>query len=779
LGWILPLVAVSGVVSFSYEVLWTRLLGQVLGGSVYAFATMLASFLLGITLGSALASRFATTRRRSAGGFAVAQLGAAALSLGAFGALDFVPGWARNIGASSHGSLLANASIAAAVLLPAALCFGATFPFAVRLLARDEAHAGPATARVYAWNTVGAVIGALSAGLILLPSLGFVATITAGAAASLALALAASLLIRPALKPAAAIAALGLAALLFVQPSPPWKILRTHPGTGQQTQGELTYFGVGRSATVMLIDNGSQWLLSTNGLSEAAIQRAGAPIHRSLTTRWLSVLPVLARPEARSLLLIGLGGGLTLQAVPSSIEHIDVIELEQEVVNANLAVSGLRDSDPLSDPRVHLHVNDARGALMLADTRYDVIVSQPSHPWTAGASHLYTREFFELIRNHLSPEGVFSQWIGMRFVDEELLRSLIATLVDVFPNVRVYQPVQASVVFLASEAPLPVEARAKLAFAGMPDEFARYGLRVLEDVAAGLVLDERGAREIAAGGFVNTDHHNQLAIRSPRLRARQALLRGGAGKFFAPFEPYPEQAGELDQSYLVRRLFAASPPDRAAHVAAAILDPAVREASLGWLDLAGGRLRSARRHYQNALELDPSSTEARAGWLLLSKSRVYAGEETPLLAELDPLDEAIAAVLAGWRAANAQDWEGLRALDERLAEIELRHPLFSEAARLRATWRMEGDPTRANEALEMLDSITAVRPSVVDLILRARAANRSQLPFAALSTLQEAVTMIRRPAEARLALAELAELPAGFQPEAVQRLRARLRRPRR
>ena len=83
------------------------------------------------------------------------------------------------------------------------------------------------------------------------------------------------------------------------------------------------------------------------------------------------------------------------------------------------------------------------------------------------------------------------------------------------------------------------------------------------------------------------------------------------------------------------------------------------------------------------------------------------------------------------------------------------------------------------EAFEMLDSITAVRPSVVDLILRARAANRSQLPFAALSTLQEAVTMIRRPAEARLALAELAELPAGFQPEAVQRVRARLRRPRR
>ena len=134
-GWILPLVLLSGVASFSYEVLWTRLLGHVLGGSVYAFATMLASFLTGIAIGSAVAARLATSAERAGRGFALSQLGVAALSLAAFAAIDAIPALARSLGAGGTGSLAANAAISMLVLLPGALCIGATFPFAVRVLA--------------------------------------------------------------------------------------------------------------------------------------------------------------------------------------------------------------------------------------------------------------------------------------------------------------------------------------------------------------------------------------------------------------------------------------------------------------------------------------------------------------------------------------------------------------------------------------------------------------------------------------------------------------------
>ena len=78
------------------------------------------------------------------------------------------------------------------------------------------------------------------------------------------------------------------------------------------------------------------------------------------------------------------------------------------------------------------------GALRLTEKRYDTIVSQPSHPWTAGASHLYTREFLELARDHLEEDGTFVQWLGAHFVDEDLLRSFCATMLAVFPHTQLY-----------------------------------------------------------------------------------------------------------------------------------------------------------------------------------------------------------------------------------------------------------------------------------------------------------------------------------------------------
>lgn len=92
------------------------------------------------------------------------------------------------------------------------------------------------------------------------------------------------------------------------------------------------------------------------------------------------------------MLVVGFGGGVALEGVPSTVERIDVVELEPEVIVANRRLTGMRDNDPLADPRFNIVINDARNALRLTGKTYDAIVSQPSHPWTAGASHLFTRE---------------------------------------------------------------------------------------------------------------------------------------------------------------------------------------------------------------------------------------------------------------------------------------------------------------------------------------------------------------------------------------------------
>jgi len=416
--WILPLIALSGFASFSYEVVWIRLLGMLLGGSIQGLATMLSSFLLGIAIGSAVAARYARDPIRAAHGFAWAQIGTATLSLIAFSLANRLPDVAQWLGAGRSGSLSANVLVAALALLPGALCVGATFPFAVRIFAKHESDAGPAAARVYAWNTIGAISGALATGFVLLTSLHFAGTICLAVSLNLLLALATAGLTHPRLRIVAGAVAACFAVLAIRPPETPWEIFRYSGPKGLPWEGEITHFGVGRSSTVLLFEDDEGWRLVTNGQPESAIFRPNPAPERFITARWLGMLPGLLNPDARSMLMIGLGGGLSLESVPSSFDQIHVIELEREVVNAHYALESLRGVSPITDPRVRVVVNDARGALMLTDARFDAIVSQPSHPWTAGASHLYTREFFSLVSDHLEPGGVFVQWIGIAFIDE-------------------------------------------------------------------------------------------------------------------------------------------------------------------------------------------------------------------------------------------------------------------------------------------------------------------------------------------------------------------------
>ncbi len=191
------------------------------------------------------------------------------------------------------------------------------------------------------------------------------------------------------------------------------------------------------------------------------------------------------------MLVVGYGGGIVIDGIPPSVDAVDVIELEPEVIEANRALRSIRKRDPLADPRVHIVLNDARGALALTDKRYDAVVSQPSHPWTAGASHLYTREFMQQVAAHLNPDGVFIQWMNISFLDEALLRSLSATLLDVFKELRIYRPDPNTLVFLASNGALRAEediTRTRATIAAAPSHYARYGIEVPEDL---LVASER------------------------------------------------------------------------------------------------------------------------------------------------------------------------------------------------------------------------------------------------------------------------------------------------
>lgn len=737
---VLPLLAAGSAISFLYEVAWTRLLTFLLGGSIYAFATMLGTFLLGIALGAGVAARVARTEQGARRGFVLAQIGTALSSVAAFRLLDALPALAARLAAEGVGRMTAGALLAALVLLPGSACIGSTFPLAVRLLAPHAEQAASASARAFAWSTVGAVVGAVGGGLFVLPALRFDGTARALAVAGVLLGLAALAGARPVPRLLGALSVAALLACVLLPVRTPWTLLGRSTLAGEWT-GDVVFWAVGRGSTVMVFDTGGEWRLASNGLPESAITPPGARANRYGTAHWLSLLAVAARPEARSLMVVGLGAGKTIEEVPPSVEEIHVVELEEEIVHANQVLSTRRANDPLRDPRLRLHLNDARSALLLTDRRFDAIVSQPSHPWTAGAAHLFTREFFTLASGRLTPDGVFVLWMGQQFVDEPLLRSLLSTLSAVFPHVEVYDPRPGgSFLFLAAQRPLRVHESAARAIAAAPGMWAGQGITSVEDVMAARVQDEAGVRKVAEGAPVNTDQRNLLQARSPRILDRPLGI-AGSDRVFAPFDPLRADAPTAAGLRHVNRFIRERRLPRARRMAGALGTEFERLVGAALLDAAEGRAAVAAGKLAALRAERPEAPEPLHALLLLRAEALVGGEDPDGILRAVAADPAASAVLQGWRLSRASGLAEVRPLEEALAAIPAHATLHDTALRLRVGWRLaSGDAARAREAIAMLDTHMAESATPRDALLRARlgiAAGDAPVVFASLLEIAE------------------------------------------
>lgn len=742
---ILPLMAVSGAVAFTYEVLWTRLLGHVLGGSVYAFATMLASFLAGIAIGSALAARHAKTFAKSVNGFAGAQFALAVASLSLFTALRFLPDLQAWLGAGEDSGVGQNAVLSALFLLPSTIALGATFPFAVRILARSAEDAGRASARVFSWNTVGGTLGALAAGFAILPALEFEGTIRLCVVVNLLLALGAQFLL-PKL-PRRQLANLTVGAgliLVFFRPTAPLEVLRSSPFIELNGQGDVRWSEVGSSASVLVMQQGAEYQVRVNGLPQAVIAPKGALPWHGRHNRWLSVLPLAARPAAKSMCIIGLGGGVAAEALPSTVEEVDVFELSHEVVAANRFLSDLRNVDPLADPRVRVIENDARSGFERTTKRWDVIVSQPSHPWTAGASHLYTREFCALVSEHLNEDGVFLQWVSTRAFTMELLETYGATLLSEFEHVRLYQSSRMTPLFLASNSALDLEDALLDDPSFLEDEpaFHWLGVQTVEDLASRLTFDTEALRELCRGIEPNTDDSNRIALRPPSLGRRQASV--DMESILAPQAVVDrfgsdEYAGRLDPLACVRSLCANEMPARARRLAERITDPVTRALALERVAQHEGNPDAAQRHFDAAREARPEDPNVAFG-LVLRNIDDLDPDAPGMRVAIDSLPRAPRAVVDAWPAYGAQDWETLAGFEDDLASARPGEPWHLIAQQLRCFWRLEREGTdaekveRAVQALEIVDRLIATGPSHTMLAIRAEAAAIAGRPHVLLET---------------------------------------------
>jgi spermidine synthase len=527
----LAVAALSGLGALAAEVGWTRALVLLIGPTAYAFAFVVASVIAGLAVGSAMAAALSTRLRRPASALAAVELTAALVSVAVVRVVGELPETVGNLVrayADQPAQLMAHelAFVFGLLLIPSFL-FGAAFPLLVALVSRAAAPAA-AVGRVYAANTAGAIAGSLLAGFVVLPRAGIERTLLAAASAHAAAGLVAWMAAgRSRGRWIAAIAAAGTfaAALALV---PAWDPERlsggaykyavyggARPLAEELKAGDLVFYREGRTATVSVRRLGGVLSLAIDGKVDAT---SGADMP---TQRLLAHVPLLLHPAPAEVCVIGLGSGATAgAALEHAVQRVDSVEISPEVVAASALFRGV-NGDPLSDPRHRLVVGDGRNHLLRTRSRYDVIISEPSNPWMAGVSALFTRDFFRLARQRLAPGGLFCQWIHIYNMDPRDLRSVAGGFTDAFPQAGLFLINEGDVLLVGATGPFPeldlASLRVRLGRPQVAQDLAAIGVRGPFGFATLLALTTPALSSWAAEAPRHTDDRPLLEYRAPRF----------------------------------------------------------------------------------------------------------------------------------------------------------------------------------------------------------------------------------------------------------------------
>ncbi|MEK7767615.1 MAG: fused MFS/spermidine synthase, partial [bacterium] len=507
------------------------------GSSIYALAAVLSSFLGGIAVGAAVL-RLRPPRDARA---ALAGCGIALLLPWAFTVL--LPLWDR-VPLVLFGiwrrfppfPVLQGVNVVAAtlLLLPVTGAFGYALPTLASALGPPGAAR---TGRLFAANTLGAAAGAPAAAFLLLPGLGLEGALIALGAAALLASTAAAALAFPGRRRLVALVLAPALALPVVLPRPAPPLLNTalhfrprrfleppRRGTLEervQAMGRIVYQQDGPTGRVAVRDDGESLTLLINGKPDASTDLGDA------STMMLSAhLPFLYRPEARTGLLVGLGGGLT---VASMLHHplteLRVAEIEPAVVGA-ARVFHWRIRGAMDDPRLHVVLADGRRLLRASDRRYDVIVSEPSNVYVAGMVTLFTVDYYRLARSRLAPGGVFCQWAHYYGSTLEDCRIVARSFAAAFPHVAMWMHGFGDFFLLGAEDPLVIDLdawRALLRQGEIARDLKRIRYTDALQLAAHCLMGDADVRRFAGAGPQCTDDRPVLEYTTPWVRDDSAL----------------------------------------------------------------------------------------------------------------------------------------------------------------------------------------------------------------------------------------------------------------
>ena len=549
--WLLCAIA-SGFVTISTQVSWTRILTMIIGSSTYAFTIVVSLFLIGLAAGAWWIGRSKQTRNLRSTVMKVELLTGASLFFSLFIA-NQIPGLLVSTGmrlqvSSWTGLLLLQVFCAALLILVPAFLMGMVMPLVLFWAGSQKERAVALVGQSYAVNTVGAIAGAFVTGFILIPKTSTKFTLIVASVICLIIA---GFAYEPvatagdvALRRAVSIGLSFAMVFVLLVLAPPMNLADLSIGAydslirvlaqskeamtvesedAGQDDHRLLMYDEGPTSTVSVRRDRGTISMAINGRTNASDSKFDMP-----TQVMLAQIPMLVAPRIDNGLIIGFATGVSVGSMlQSPIGSVTCVELESSTVTGSHFFDHV-NNEPLNDPRTSVIIDDARTFLRVTPNRYDVIVSEPSHPWVPGVANLFTQEFFELGRDRLSEQGVFVQWLQIYQLSTDSLRSVLATYLKVFPHVLVFRVGGAGagkdLILVGSNQPLNLDQiPGRFADPRIAKEIARVDLKSEEDVRSWFVCDESRLGPAVAGAKINTDDNMHIETTVPREAFRPLM----------------------------------------------------------------------------------------------------------------------------------------------------------------------------------------------------------------------------------------------------------------
>ncbi|MGP0070556.1 MAG: SAM-dependent methyltransferase [Bryobacteraceae bacterium] len=532
-------IAFSGLTALGAEVVWTRLLSLLLGATVYTFSIILAVFLTGLWAGSGAGAFLARRVRDPRVALAGCQI-LLALAIGwtAFTLAYVLPWWPVDPWLATSPWLNFDLDVTRCfrAIFPATLLWGASFSLALSAAAANREDPARLTGEVYAANTAGSIVGALAFSLVLIPAIGtrgsqqvLIWLATAAAVIAIAPVLSRKLVMLAGALAGAAVLAWGLSATVG---GVPWQVIaygrRAAPilrGLDRANDAETTpvFVGEGLNASVVITQRGDLRSFYVSGKSEASSALLDMRLQRMMGHLPALVSSMSSSGSApRSVLVVGFGAGVTAGSfVPyPEVQNITICELEPLIPPASDEFFGKENNHVLRDPRSRIIYDDARHYILISPETFDVITTDPIHPWVKGTSTLYSREYYELVKKHLNPGGVVAQWLPIYESDEDTVKTELATFFSVFPNATVWSNYLNGdgydLVLLGSVDPFPIDVNAlqrrldQPTYAAVSASLAEVGFHSGVDLLATYAGSASDLAPMIANAQINDDLNMRL-----------------------------------------------------------------------------------------------------------------------------------------------------------------------------------------------------------------------------------------------------------------------------